>query len=81
MIRRSVIPISHPPEVLRLRVERRQEAIHISYLDESGPFRMLRLAYLPAEMIQVGLMCASPDGDGFEVTFEDYRLSLESGSS
>jgi len=77
----SVIPLSDPPEVLRLRVERRQEAIHISYLDESGQFRMLRLASLQAEAIQVGVMCASPDGDGFEVTFEDYRLSLESGSS
>lgn len=26
----SVIPLTQPPEVLRLRVERRQEAIHIS---------------------------------------------------
>lgn len=73
----SVIPLLQPPEVLRLRVERRQEAIHISYLDKAGSCNRFRLAYLPAETLQVGLMCASPDGDGFEVTFEDYRLSLE----
>ncbi|PSR16765.1 DUF1349 domain-containing protein [filamentous cyanobacterium CCP3] len=73
----SIVPLPQPPEVLRLRVERRQEAVHISYLNEAGKFSLFRLAYLSAETVQVGLMCASPDGDGFEVTFEDYRLSLE----
>lgn len=71
----SVIPLSHPPDVVQLRVERRQEAIHLSYLDDAGEFRLFRLAYLPAAALQVGLMCASPDGNGFSVTFTDYRLT------
>lgn len=71
----SIIPLANPPEVLQLRVERRREAIHIAYFDETAGFTMFRLAYLPAETIQVGLMCASPDGDGFEVTFADFQLS------
>jgi hypothetical protein len=60
----------HPPEVLQLRVERRQEAIYISYLDEAGSCNRFRLAYLPAETLQVGLMCASPDGDRFRIMFD-----------
>ncbi len=72
----SVIPLTHSPETIQLRVERRNEAIHISHYDEVAGFTMFRLAYLPAETMQVGLMVASPDGDGFEVTFEDYRLDL-----
>lgn len=36
----SVIPLIHPPEVLQLRVERRQEAIHISYLNEAEKFSL-----------------------------------------
>jgi regulation of enolase protein 1 (concanavalin A-like superfamily) len=72
----SVIPLTHSPETIQLRVERRNEAIHISHYDEVAGLTMFRLAYLPAETMQVGLMVASPDGDGFEVTFEDYRLDL-----
>ena len=71
----SIIPLTHPPEAIRLRVERRNEAIHISYYDQVNGLTMFRLAYLSAETMQVGLMCASPDGNGFEVTFEDYRLN------
>lgn len=72
----SVTPLPHPPEVLQLRVERRQDTIHIAYQNEAGNFSQFRLATLPAETIQVGLMGASPNGDGFEVTFEGYQLSL-----
>jgi len=71
----SIIPLGNPPEALQLRVERRREAIHIAYFNKAIGFSMFRLAYLPAIAIKVGLMCASPDGDGFQVAFEDYRLS------
>jgi uncharacterized protein len=71
----SVIPLSVSPTPLQLRVERRKEAIRISYLNQQAQSEMVRLAYFPVvQNLQVGLMCASPDGDGFEVTFEDYRL-------
>ena len=72
----SVIPLPNPPDVLHLRVERSKEAIQIFYLNEASNYAMLRMTYLPYETLQVGVMCASPDGDGFEVTFEDYQLIL-----
>jgi regulation of enolase protein 1 (concanavalin A-like superfamily) len=37
---------------------------------------MLRLAYLiPSEVTQVGPMCASPDGSGFEISFQEFRIA------
>lgn len=72
----SVIPLMSPPEVVQLRLERRKEAVEISYLDENSQYRMLRLAYFPVDQtVQVGVMCASPQGNGYEIEFEDYQLS------
>jgi regulation of enolase protein 1 (concanavalin A-like superfamily) len=68
----SIIPLSNPPEVLHLRVDRRQEAIHIFYRDDASEYRLFRLTYLPGDRIQAGIMCASPDGDGFEVSFDNF---------
>jgi uncharacterized protein len=70
----SVTPLPKPLSPLRLRVERRQEAIHISYVDENSKYALLRLAYFPNIEVRVGIMCASPDGNGYEVIFDNYRL-------
>lgn len=71
----SVIPVENSPEVLQMRLERSKEAIQIFYLNEASNYTLLRMTYFPYETIQVGVMCASPDGDGFEVTFEDYQVN------
>jgi uncharacterized protein len=72
----SMTPLLTPPLSLRLRIERRQEAIHISYLDANLKYVLLRLAYFPiGPEVQVGIMCASPEGKGFEVMFDRYRLT------
>jgi regulation of enolase protein 1 (concanavalin A-like superfamily) len=35
------------------------------------------MTYLPtAEVLHVGVMCASPEGDGYVVTFEDRQIKL-----
>lgn len=74
----SVMPLFPSPESLRLRVERRKEAVHLSYLTENSTFKQFRLAYFPPLPVQVGIMCASPEGNGFEVTFEHYQLQQKS---
>ncbi len=72
----SVTPLQEPPDFLQLRVERRKEAIHISYLDEHSRYTLLRMASFPdVPELQVGIMCASPQGDGYEVVFKDYQLN------
>lgn len=72
----SFTPLSNNSDVFQLRVERRKEAIHIAYLDANSHYIPFRMTYFPFEQdIQVGIMCASPEGDGFEVIFEDYQLT------
>jgi uncharacterized protein len=77
----SFVPLDTPPTLLRLRVKREREAVHIEYGEgDSGQFQMIRLAYLPltdsAHSMMVGIMCASPDenSDGFDVTFEHLNI-------
>ena len=72
----SMTPLPSPPALLHLKVERQKDTVQISYTDESGASIPLRLAYFPiSPTIQVGIMCASPEGDGFDVAFENYQLS------
>ncbi len=44
-------------------------------MEEDGHWQMVRLAYLkPAAELQVGVMCCSPEREGFEVTFRDFKI-------
>jgi len=71
----SMTPLPNAPEALRLRVERRHEAIQIFYQNQATDFVLFRMTYMPTGVpLEVGLMCASPDGDGYQVTFEDFKL-------
>jgi regulation of enolase protein 1 (concanavalin A-like superfamily) len=71
----SVVPLSQSPSTVWLRASRRKEAVEISYSFDNQQYTMLRLAYLvPAQITQVGPMCASPDGNGYSVTFEDFAI-------
>ncbi|MEB3281146.1 MAG: DUF1349 domain-containing protein [Lyngbya sp.] len=73
----SVLPLPENPESIRLRLKRNAEAIEVEYSVDGDRYTLLRLAYLSTqEQLQVGLMCASPDGKGFSVSFEDWKFSL-----
>lgn len=76
----SIVAISSP-DVLRLRVKREKEAVHIEYAEgENGEYKMMRLAYFPtiekSQSMMVGIMCASPGDDtqGFDVNFEGLTI-------
>lgn len=72
----SVVPLSQPPVALWLRLQRRLETLEVQYSLNGENYQMLRLAYLThAEKLQVGLMCASPQGDGFTVVFEGFNIT------
>lgn len=78
----SVVPLSQPAPALWLRVKRDREAVEIEYSFNRTEYKLLRLAYLTGvETVQVGVMCASPQGDGFAVTFEGLTISQQSQSS
>ncbi|HEY4388168.1 MAG TPA: DUF1349 domain-containing protein [Ktedonobacteraceae bacterium] len=61
------------PNSLWLRLKREGDAVEITYALDGTNYQLLRLAYLaPTETLDIGLMCASPEGPGFSVTFENF---------
>jgi uncharacterized protein len=58
------------------RLTKLGSAIRIQYSADGLSFSMLRLAYFPeASPTQVGLMCCSPEREGFEVEFSELNIS------
>ena len=71
----SVIELMQKPQAIWLKAIRRMDAIEIKYSFDDVNFAMMRLAYLPENTpVMVGLMAASPDGDGFNAMFEDFSI-------
>jgi|SRR5581483_656167 regulation of enolase protein 1 (concanavalin A-like superfamily) len=71
----SILPLPDNPASIWLRLARRKEAIEIQYSLDGENYRMYRLTHLTlSETVNVGLMCATPDGEGFTVTFEGYKV-------
>ena len=72
----SVVPLPSNPGAIWLRLTRTGSAIEISFVLDASRYTLLRLAYLAeAEPHQIGVMCAAPQGEGFEVRFDVFALS------
>lgn len=75
----SVIPLLMNPKAVQLRLARRGGTVEFSYSLDSTNYTMLRLAYLTeVERLQLGVMCAAPEGDGFPVVFEGFTCDAGS---
>ncbi len=71
----SVVPLPQNPASLWLRITRRGTAVVVQYSLDGEQYTMLRMAYLTAvDGVSVGVMCASPEGNGFPVTFEGFKI-------
>jgi uncharacterized protein len=71
----SVLPATSTGPIW-LRLTKLGAAIRIQYSADGLSFSMLRLAYFPeASRTQVGLMCCSPEREGFEVEFIAPRIT------
>lgn len=74
----SVVPRQDSPPAVWLTLLRKGDYVEIQYSFDNHDFKMLRLAYFPptpGHRVQVGLMCAAPDGKGFPVEFTDFSLT------
>jgi uncharacterized protein len=70
----SVVP-AHLTGPVWLKLTKLQSAVKIQYSSDGLSFRLLRLTYFPhAREVQVGLMCCSPEREGFEVEFYDFQV-------
>jgi uncharacterized protein len=71
----SVVPAPHNPASLWLRLIRTGDAVAVHYAFDGAQYTLLRLGHLTlAETLQVGPMCASPEGNGFAVTFKQFKV-------
>ncbi|MET2829133.1 DUF1349 domain-containing protein [Mesorhizobium shangrilense] len=72
----SLATIPADPNGVRIRLTRHAETIRVQYLDAAeGHWKPVRLAYFPpSKTVDVGMMCCSPQREGFEVTFADFSV-------
>ena len=71
----SIIPIKKPVPYVWIKAVRRLDAIEIFYSFDDKEYTMMRNAWMQDNHpIMVGVMAASPDGDGFKAKFEDFSI-------
>lgn len=71
----SVTPLPLNPTSIWLRMTATLPALAVHYSLDGQTYSLLRMAYLTSsDRLQVGLMCCSPDGDGFDVAFEALSI-------
>ena len=70
----SIMPLLEDTPIW-LRVMRIESAIEVYFSSDGSAYSMIRQGYLSeSETLDVGIMCASPVGDGFDVTFEGLTV-------
>lgn len=76
----SVRPWPENPSSIWLKVKRMGDFVEVEYAKEDSDYQLLRLAYFPpSDEVDVGLMTAAPDGNGFVVEFSDLNLEKITG--
>jgi hypothetical protein len=72
----STIPLADAPDFLWIRVARKGGALTISYSRDGKSFEEVRRGWLTqANTVNVGLMCAAPEGPGFEARFDGWTTT------
>ncbi|MDE6552018.1 MAG: DUF1349 domain-containing protein [Muribaculaceae bacterium] len=71
----SVIELDRPVEALWIKAVRRRDAIEIFYSYDDKEYHMMRNAWMEANRpVKIGMYAASPDGNGFNATFSDFKV-------
>lgn len=73
----SVVALSSNPSALWLRVTRAGTTIEVHYSLDGSQYQLLRQFSLMEDTLDVGLLAASPVGNGFAVTFEKFSIQPE----
>lgn len=72
----SVMPLEKAPPFVWVKAIRRLDAVEIFFSYDDKTYTMTRNAPLKDNTpVMVGLMSASPDGQGFEATFEQFTVT------
>lgn len=71
----SVIELENPPKSIWIKAVRKLDAVEIFYSLDDKSYKMIRTCWLQDNCpVMVGLMGASPDGKGFNATFEGFKV-------
>ena len=71
----SIIPLEKPVPFIWIKAVRKLDAVEIFYSFDDREYVMMRNAWLrDNHPVMVGMMGASPDGDGFKVQFDDFTI-------
>ncbi len=71
----SVLELNEAPALIWMKALRRLDAIQVFYSLDDQVYKMIRTCWFQDNTpVQVGLMAASPDGDGFTATFEHFEV-------
>lgn len=71
----SVIVLDNTPSSVWIKAVRRLDAVEIFYSFDDKEYVMMRNAHLQDNIpVKVGFMAASPDGNGFKATFENFSV-------
>lgn len=71
----SVLPLDKAPSSVWIKAVRRLDAVEVFYSLDDKNYIMTRNAPLQDNIpVMVGLMAASPDGNGFEARFENFTV-------
>ena len=71
----SVITLDKVVPYVWIKAVRRLDAVEVFYSFDDKTYVMMRNAWLKDNTpVQVGLMAASPDGEGFNAKFEEFKV-------
>ncbi|MCH5230109.1 MAG: DUF1349 domain-containing protein [Muribaculaceae bacterium] len=72
----SVITLDQPVKELWIKAVRRLDAIEIFYSFDDKEYKMMRNAWMEQNRpVKIGMFAACPDGEGFKVTFSDFKVT------
>lgn len=71
----SVISLEKPVPYIWIKAVRRLDAVEVFYSFDDETYVMMRNAWLQDNIpVKVGVMAACPDGNGFNVRFENFKV-------
>lgn len=72
----SVLALKEKPKSVWMKAKRRLDAVAIFYSIDGINFITTNTVYFPEfKTVQVGMMAASPDGNGFKAIFEEFKIT------
>ncbi len=72
----SVTPLAVNPKEVWFRIKKQGSSFEVFYSLDADNFSMLRTAYLRcSDELDVGVMCAAPQGPGFRISFSDFSIA------